>query len=118
MSSGKQSVAVWTVVAVIVAAIAAGCIGFGFHLTQATGDPICGGRIMNPNETCVETINGSEQKPKTAEEQADSQASAEHIFGWIFVGGGVALVLGGLLFARSARQIVREDKQKATEANG
>ena len=118
MSNGKQSIAGWTIAAVVVAVIAAGCIGFGVHLTQATGDAVCGGRIMNSDETCVTTVNGSEGKPKSAEEQADSQASATHVFGWIFIGGGVVVVLSGLMFARTARRIVREDRAKAATGAG
>ncbi|MER7007997.1 hypothetical protein ABT297_33815 [Dactylosporangium sp. NPDC000555] len=103
---------------IVVAVIAAGCIGFGVHLTQATGDPVCGGRTMNSGEKCVTIVNGSEGKPKTAEEQADSQASATHVFGWIFIGGGVLVVLSGLMFARTARRIVQEDRAKAEGGAG
>ncbi|MFF5991171.1 hypothetical protein [Prauserella flavalba] len=82
--------------AIGVAAVGAGLIVGGI-LALSDDRVMCGSQEMSEGQVCEETRNGE----TTAERSLDEQASDNKSTGWLLLGGGAAMLVGGSAWAYS-----------------
>jgi hypothetical protein len=78
---------IWAVLGTLI-----GIFLLGAGLVSVTGDVTCGGKVMQPNDTCVTIGSGSGSR------NYDQQKSKNTRNGWIELGIGVVLGAGSVVW--------------------